>query len=433
LDFHACFAKRARTMIRLRSPRVLAPLIGLVLAGTGGAVIGQVDSGAAIAPVDDSGSFEVDGIAVDVSGKTSQEAREAGWRLAERKAWTQLAGRFGRSGTAIGDSTLDGIVSGIIVENEQIGPDRYIARLGVTFDRARAGPMLGVAGEGFRSPPMLVLPIEWTGGVGAAFEQETAWRQAWARFRTGNSTIDYIRPAGTGPDSLLLNVGQSERPGRGWWKAILDQYGASDVLTPTVHLYREYPGGPVIGVFEARYGPDNVLIKRYTLRVNNADGVNALLDAGVSRLDAAYQDALKGGILRGDPGLAYVAPTPTPTPAVDLDTLPTIDGNTPAPAPATQGISVDVQVDTPDAAAVNAGEAALRGVPGVTSAATTSLAIGGLSVMRVAYSGDQAALAAALQARGWQVQSGPGVLRIRRASPPRLPPPQPPADTAATG
>jgi len=264
---------------------------------------------------------------------------------------------------------------------------------------------------------MVVLPIEWTGGVGEAFEQETAWRQAWARFRTGNSSVDYVRPTGTGPDSLLLNAGQAGRPGRGWWKAVLDQYGASDVLIPTVRLARQYPGGPIIGYFEARYGPDNRLAGTARLRVASADGIDALLDAGVQRIDAIYQDALKGGILRSDPGLAYQpVPMPTPTP-IDMGALPDLSAQPATP----QGAAIEIQFDTPDAAAVNAGEAALRAVPGVSSAVTTSLAMGGISVMRVTYTGDQGALAAALQARGWQVQSGPGVLRIRRAAAPPAP------------
>jgi hypothetical protein len=409
-------------MTRSRLSRALTPLIGLVAIGSAGVVLGQVESGAPIAPVDDSGNFEVDGVTVDVTGKTSQDAREAGWRLAQRKAWQMLSKRLGQVGGGVSDATLNGLVSGIIVEDENVGPNRYVARLGVTFSRARAGPMLGVAGGGFRSPPMLVLPIEWTGGVGEAFEQETAWRQAWARFRTGNSSVDYVRPAGTGPDSLLLNAGQAGRPGRGWWKAILDQYGASDVLIPTVRLSRQYPGGPVIGHFEARYGPDNRLAGSATLRVATAEGIDALLDAGVKRIDAIYQDALKGGILRTDPGLAYVPPpTATPTP-IDVETLPTLPEQTVAP----QGAQIEVQFDTPDAAAVNAGEAALRAVPGVSSAITTSLAMGGVSVMRVTYAGDQGALAAQLQARGYQVQSGPGVLRIRRAASP------PPANSGQT-
>ena len=404
-------------MTRSRLSRVLTPLIGLVAIGSAGVVLGQVDSAAPIAPVDDSGSFEVDGVQVDVTGKTSEDAREAGWRLAQRKAWQMLSNRLGKGGGLVSDATLNGLVSGIVVENENIGPNRYIARLGVTFSRARAGPLLGVAGGGFRSPPMVVLPIEWTGGVGEAFEQETAWRQAWARFRTGNSSVDYVRPTGTGPDSLLLNAGQAGRPGRGWWKAVLDQYGASDVLIPTVRLARQYPGGPIIGYFEARYGPDNRLAGTARMRVASADGIDALLDAGVQRIDAIYQDALKGGILRSDPGLAYQpVPMPTPTP-IDMGALPDLSAQPATP----QGAAIEIQFDTPDAAAVNAGEAALRAVPGVSSAVTTSLAMGGISVMRVTYTGDQGALAAALQARGWQVQSGPGVLRIRRAAAPPAP------------
>ena len=59
----------------------------------------------------------------------------------------------------LSDSTLDGLVSSIIVEREQIGPNRYIADLGILFDRARAGELLGVAGVERRSAPMLLIPV----------------------------------------------------------------------------------------------------------------------------------------------------------------------------------------------------------------------------------------------------------------------------------
>jgi hypothetical protein len=53
----------------------------------------------------------------------------------------------------------------------------------------------------------------------------------------------------------------------------------------------------------------------------------------------------------------------------------------------------------------------------VRSAQTASLALGGVSVMRVTYEGDIGVLASALSARGWQVQQGLGTLRIRRGAP----------------
>ena len=55
---------------------------------------------------------------------------------------------------------------------------------------------------------------------------------------------------------LILGAGQVGRRGRGWWRAILDQYGADDVLIPTVELRRSYPGGPIVGVqIENEYHP----------------------------------------------------------------------------------------------------------------------------------------------------------------------------------
>ena len=88
---------------------------------------------------------------------------------------------------------------------------------------------------------------------------------------------------------------------------------------------------------------------------------------------------------------------------------------------------MSIQADTPTVAAVESTEAALRSVPGVRSAATSSLALGGVSVLRVTFDGDIAILSAALESRGWQVQQGDGALRIRRraASTPTAPPSAP--------
>ncbi len=416
-------------MIRIR-PLPAALAAALLLSG-GGAVVAQIEGGSrGVAPVDSGGAYEVSGVTVDVAGKTADAARLGGWRLAQRKAWVQLSKRLGGGGGLVSDGTLDSIVSGIVVENEQIGPSRYIAKLGVLFDRGRAGSILGISAYADRSPPMMVIPIEWSGGVGRSFEQPTAWQQAWARYRTGNSTIDYVRPAGSGPDALLLNVGQTQRPGRGWWRSILDQYGANDVLIPVVKLYRQWPGGPIIGVFEARHGPDNELVSRFTLRVGNADGLPQLLDAGVKRMDDVYQQALRSGYLRADPSLS---PPPAPEPEIS-DEVPddgTLAEDGTASATTGAGIPIIVQFDTPQASVVSTTESALRGIPGVRSAATTSLALGGVSLMRVTYDGDPEALKTALQARGYQVFGSGQTLRIRRVA--QLLPADLPTDNATAG
>ncbi|KQN26242.1 hypothetical protein ASE86_08870 [Sphingomonas sp. Leaf33] len=407
-------------MVNRRIPRVLEfGLAAALLAGAGyvSAQIEGEDRGAA--PIDSSGDFEVGGVTVDTSGKTAEAARLAGWRIAQRKAWTTLSQRLTGANGSLADGALDSIVTGIVVENEQIGPGRYIARLGVLFDRARAGQILGVATTFTRSPPTLVIPVMWSGGSGQVFERTTPWQQAWARYRTGNSAIDYVRPVGTGSDPLLLNVGQTGRRGRGWWRTVLDQYGASDVVIPEVRLYRQYPGGPIIGVFTAFHGPDREPLARFTLRAPDGNGLNALLDAGVARLDQAYQTASRSGALSPDvmlspPPQPEALPTPEPTPTPGADPIGDIIA-------ATGGQAIQVQFDTPSVGAVTNGEAAIRAIPGVSSATTASLALGGVSVMRVVYAGDAAALRTALEARGWSVQEGGGTLRIRRAAAPDAP------------
>lgn len=415
---------------RIFRPLGLAAVLGI--AATGGLVLAQVDNpGQGLAPADASGSYEVSGVSVDVTGKSADQARYAGWRIAQRKGWQILSQRLGGGGTLLSDGTLDSMVSGIVIENEQIGPNRYVAKLGVLFSRARAGSILGVAAEATRSSPMLTIPIEISGGAAVGFEQKTAWQEAWLRYRTGNSLIDYIRPTGTGTDSLLLNFGQTERRGRGWWRVVLDQYGATDVLVPTVTLRREWPGGPIIGTFQARHGPDNQLIAQFTLRVDNGDALPVLLDAGVKRIDDAYEAALRNGALTGDASLSYVAPVTTPTPlATPTDLVgPGLDGIL-GTTGAAAGSVVIVQVDTPSAPSVTATETALQGVPGVRSAITTSLALGGVSVMRVQFDADPAVLRAALEARGWTVFGSGTTLRIRRNAPPSQGGQSAPADNA---
>ncbi len=397
-----------------RRPIVFAALTALTAAT---AVLAQIEgTGRGVAPVDGGGAFEVSGVRVDVGAKTAEAARLGGWRLAQRKAWVQLSRRLGGPGTLLSDSTLDQLVSGIVVEREQIGPGRYIAQLGVLFDRNRAGSILGIAPDAGRSAPMLVVPLMWSAGVGQVFEARGPWQQAWARFRTGNSSVDYIRPAGTGADALLLNVGQVTRPGRTWWRRIIDQYGAADVLVPVVRLHRQWPGGPVVGVFEARHGPDDTPLGRFTLRVGSAEGVPQLLDVGVQRLDALYQQALREGRLSPD-GALTPPPDPNATPeavpeddtlgagdVVDLNALPT-------------GTTLTLQYDTPGVASVANTEALVRALPGVRSAGTSSLALGGVSLMRVVVDGDPAAFQRALEARGYQVAVSGTTLRIRRAEP----------------
>ena len=370
-----------------------------------------------VPPIDSAANYEIGGVAVDVSARTADQARMVGWRLAQRRAWKLLwakaNGQPAQAAPILSDGQLDSIVSGISVEEEEIGAHRYIARLGVLFDRGRAGGLLGVQGAGERSVPMLVIPVMWSGGAPQGFEKRTEWQKAWARFRTGGSPIDYVRPTGAGLDPLVLTVAQAGRPGRGQWRALLDQYGAADVVVPIVQLVRQYPGGPVVAHFAAVHGPDGATVARFTLTAPDGDALPRMLDEGVRRIDDAYAQALREGRLGADASLT-VEPEETP----DLAEEAPVEGAETGSAVALAGAASTflLQVDTPDDDALAQTQVSLRAIPGVRSVVTDSVALGGVSVMRVAYDGDPLVFRTSLTTAGYVVEDSGSGMRVRRAA-----------------
>ena len=417
---HTLRARIAGTGRQGRFALGLAAAAGLALAGFGAVrLVAQVEGDRGIPPVANTVDIQVTGIDVDVTGKTGEEARIAGWKEAQKKAWKQL------NGPDMPAEAIDAMVSSVVIEREQIGPRRYVARLGVIFDRAKAGQYVGTSGGGIRSAPMLVIPVLYSGGVGQVFEVRGPWQKAWAEFQAANSPVDYVRPVGQAGESLILTAGQPGRRSRMWWRNILDQFNAADAVIPVARLERQWPGGPVRGTFTARYGPDNEVLETFTLTADDDRGVPKMLNDAVVRIDGIYRDALVRGLLTPDPTLLSgriafdraLDELRRRLMARDVDTMPAPQPTaapSPQPVPAGEVQAINVQFASPNAAAVDGALAAVRGVPGVQSAATTSLAIGGTSVMRVSVAGGQAALAAALRAQGWQVATNGGVLRISR-------------------
>lgn len=410
-----------------RLPALLGGALFLALAGV--AVWGQVAGDRGIAPVASTTDIEVRDIQVNTTGKTADEARYNGWREAQRLAWKKIGG------PDLPDGRIESLVSAIVVQREQLGPHRYIATLGVIFDRARAGGLLGGGGQRARSAPMLTLPVLVSGGTQTMFEVKNPWQQAWAEYQAGSSAIDYVRPSGSGAESLLLTYGQTGRRSRLLWNDLLDDFGAADVLVPVAELTWSWPGGPVEGRFTARHGPDSKVIGSFVLRVQSADQVPAMLTRAVERFDQLFAEALVAGTLAPDPTLAIGGTQLRPEIVALIDAARRADAAdaearaaaaaaaagtsaetlTPSTAAANAPVTTfTVQVTTPDAAAVDAALASVRSAPGVRGVATSSLAIGGTSVLRVSFAGDVPALAAALRARGWMVAQGANAVSISR-------------------
>jgi hypothetical protein len=409
----------------LRRQVVIPFLIVLAAAGLSGALYAQLETtDRGILPIDSSGTLEITGIHVDVGGPDAQSARFGGWRVAQRQGFRALWAKMHKlpinQAPNLPDGTLDQIVSSIVVQREQIGPNRYIADLGVLFDRARSAEFLGVeGGEVQRSAPMLLVPVMVSGGTATTVELKNAWQRAWAQFRTSQSPIDYVRVSGLGADPMLINAAQTVRPGRGWWRNIIDLYGAADILVAEVQVQRLYPGGPARARFIARHGPDNQIVGGFTLTAPNSDAIPAMLAQGVQRMDQVFSDALSAGALSRDPSLNQPPPPALPELPMEKATArPTATAN-----------AFQVQVSGGDVNVYNFAMAHLRTLAGIAAATPQQINPAGTSYVLVSYTGSIQQLAAALTARGWVVETSGTVVRIRSGSskPPALPSPPAPA------
>ena len=422
-----------RTLSSLsRRSRIALVASGLALAGGAGWLASaQVGGERGIAAVAASRDIQVSDIEVDVQADTGVQAREEAWTQAQVLAWEKL------DGPELPDSRIAGLVSAIVVQRERLGPKRYIATLGVIFDRQRAAAYLGDEGRAMRSAPMLVLPVTVSGGTQLMYEQRNPWQRAWAEFQAGQSRVNYVRPQGSGGESLLLTYGQTTRRSRVWWSNILDEFGAADVLIPIANLRYSYPGGPIEGTFTARHGPDSAFLGSFTLTADSPEQLPAMLEQAVRRFDATFQVALADGTIQPDPTLnvktgdlnpaiqrlvdlgrrllvqdeqreqAALAPTAESDGAISAAPI-----NRPPPEGSVALYTV--QFASPDAEAFGAILADVRGTPGVRSTGVRSTAIGGTSVMTVSYSGSIGQLAEALRARGFTVQQGATAILISR-------------------
>jgi hypothetical protein len=403
--------------------RLVAPLILLLaVLGLSGALYAQMESGErGIAPIDSSGTLETSGIHVDVTAKDGQTARYEGWRIAQRQGfkafWAKAHNRPATEAPTVPDSTLDELVSSIVVEREQIGPNRYIADLGILFDRARSAELLGVGGDVRRSAPMIVVPVLITAGAETSVELRNPWQRAWAEFRTSQSPIDYVRVTGSGIDPLLVNAAQTDRPGRGWWRNIIDLYGAADILVAQVEFRRLYPGGPAYAKFEGFHGPDKQPVGSFTISAPGGASALQVMRAGVQRMDQMFADALAAGRLVRDRSLDI--PEPPPPPEVVEEAPKPVQG---------RPWTYQVQIVSPDVNIYNFAMAHLRTTGGVDQVVPVSINPGGVSYVNVTFRGELPALRAALAARGWNVEQNGYILRMSSGgkAPPPLAPPAPP-------
>jgi hypothetical protein len=222
---------------------------------------------------------------------------------------------------------------------------------------------------------------------------------------------------GTGIDPLLVNAAQVDRPGRGWWRNLIDLYGAADILVAEVQFQRAYPGGPATARFIGFHGPDHEPVGSFTISGPSGVSSLAIMRAGVQRMDTMFAQALAAGRLERDSSLDI--PLPPPAPEEIVEEAP--------PPPKAATWTYQVQIVSPEVNIYNFAMAHLRTTSGVQQVVPVSINPGGVSYVNVTYQGDLSVLRALLASRGWNVEQNGYILRMSSTGngPPPIAPPTP--------
>ena len=360
--------------------------------------------------------FSVKGIAVDVVAGDANRARDAGFRLAQRKAWrqlwTRLTGQPESSAPNLGDGGMNGLVAGINVESENFSSRRYIARLSVDFEPTQIRSYIGKLGlgpQGRKSHPILLLPVLKDGGAWTGVDPRSPWFRAWTSFADVRSAIDYVRVTGTPSDGVLLSAPRATEQSAEMMRLALLRYGALDYAVAEAQLNRTYPGGPVEGTFRILHGLERRVLGEVTLKTASPAGIPGMLSEAVGKLDAAMNKALEAGKLKASE-------------AISVEMMAEAG---PVESEQTFGVQsfrgIDVLVETPNAQTWSALEAQLRRVPSVAGLTLTGLSLGGTSQVRMDYNSSVDWLHYDLDQIGLRLApTGDGrlVLRARRAGDP---------------
>ena len=192
-----------------------------------------------------------------------------------------------------------------------------------------------------------------------------------------------------GVDPLLVNAAQTRRPGRGWWRNVLDLYGAANILVAEVRLDRLYPGGPTKGRFIGKFGPDGRTLGSFELTAKDSADLPRMMSEGVQRMDDLFAQALAAGIVRGDPDLIIQPPPPVE----EEEEAPTVQ------------TVMTVSITAPNDAWLGYGLAVIRSIPGVSIS-------GAGNVVTVNYARGPAALRDQLVARGLSASLEGGTIRL---------------------
>ncbi|ABS64934.1 conserved hypothetical protein [Parvibaculum lavamentivorans DS-1] len=235
--------------------------------------------------------FTVRGIHVDKTAESATAARTAAQAEGQRLALTEMMMKLTlpedwASLPPVDDATAQRAVRGFQVASEKTSSTRYIAEMIVSFQPEAVRRLLRGANVPFgetQARPALLLAVLNRDGRKLLWEEQNAWREAWAALEPADELTPLILPLG---DIMEINSLSAEQASTGEEAALASlaaNYGTSETVVAeatvegeTLKVTVRRIGGPaasepVSGTY-AREGRDEAA----TMQAAAADMLNAL-------------------------------------------------------------------------------------------------------------------------------------------------------------
>lgn len=271
----------------------------VVLAGFGGALVGNHDAQAAAAKL-----FVVEGVAVDVTEASATEARAKALAEGEARAFDILLKRltlmaFHDRLPNLSRRAVTDLIQDFEVAEEKASTVRYIASLNYRFHAEAVRELLDRHSIPFaetESKPVVVLPVYQAAGALLLWDDPNPWRAAWeGRPKDVGGLVPTILPMGDLADMRTIGAEQAIEGDMQRLEEVAIKYGAGDVVvTHGILRMDSYGGLPELEAYMTRFGfalQEHTVVKSFSAK--EGESVDALLARAAIQLTIQIEDNWK--------------------------------------------------------------------------------------------------------------------------------------------
>lgn len=231
-------------------------------------------SASAVAETADEGVFVVRGVAVDRTADTAAAARELALVDGQRHAFERLMARLVPAGAlgvpALDNSGIGTLIRDFDVAEEKTSSVRYLATLTIRFKPRAVRSLLRGARVPFAetpSKPVLVLPLFDFGGELLLWDDPNPWREAWYAAPANDGLVPLVVPYGDLQDVADIDAAQALEGNEERLALIGTRYGVARTMVVLARLaVDDMQGSTTLGVTVSHFGgatPEPTTIRQF--------------------------------------------------------------------------------------------------------------------------------------------------------------------------